>query len=186
MIITIGGAVGSGKTTVAKALAKRFGLRHISAGEVFREMAKEKGMTLQEFSKYAENNHEIDKELDRRQIELARQGNAVIDGRLTGWLIDADVKIWLTAPLEVRAKRVEKRENKSFQTALEETRDREESEAKRYKEIYNIEISDMSPYDIVLNTQLWNAESVIEIIEKMISSLQESYMKSRGNPKAAE
>jgi CMP/dCMP kinase len=174
MIITIGGAVGSGKTTVAKAIARRFGLKHISAGEVFREMAKEKGMTLQEFSSHAEGNHEIDKELDRRQIELTRQGNAVIDGRLTGWLIDADIKIWLTAPLDVRAKRVANRENKAFQKALEETKDREKSEAKRYKEIYDIEITDMSPYDIVLNTELWNAENVIGIIEKMILSVQKS------------
>ncbi|RLI90672.1 MAG: cytidylate kinase, partial [Candidatus Altiarchaeales archaeon] len=40
MIITIGGSICSGKTTLARELAKRFNLKHISAGSIMREMAK--------------------------------------------------------------------------------------------------------------------------------------------------
>ncbi len=170
MIVTVSGPIGSGKTTVARAIASRFKLCHISAGEVFRALAKERGMTLAEFSKYAEEHHEVDRLVDERQVELAKRGNAVVDGRLTAWLLpEAEIKIWLKAPLEVRAERVAKREGISYEQALKETKLREKSEAKRYREIYGIDLHDLSPYDIVLNTSLYEAEDVIEIISLCIS-----------------
>ncbi|WP_456474518.1 (d)CMP kinase [Candidatus Pyrohabitans sp.] len=170
MIVTVSGPIGSGKTTVARALASRFNLRHVSAGEVFRALAKERGMTLAEFSRYAEEHHEVDRLVDERQVELAKSGDAVVDGRLTAWLLpEAEIKIWLKAPLEVRAERVARREGIEYERALEETKMREESEARRYREIYGIRIEDLSPYDIVLNTGLYEAEDVIEIISLCIS-----------------
>ena len=171
MIITVGGLIGSGKTTVVKALAKKFKLKHVSAGEVFRSMAEERGLSLEELTKLAEKNHGLDKEVDEKQKKLAAS-NVIVDGRLSGWLIDADLKIWLRAPLEVRAKRVAKRENKSFKQALKETELREESEAKRYREIYKIDITDMPPYNAVIDTSLWSAEEVVSIVAKMVSLLR--------------
>ena len=35
-------------------------------------MAKEKGMSVLEFSEFAEGNDDIDKEIDKRQAELAK------------------------------------------------------------------------------------------------------------------
>ncbi len=173
MIITIGGPIGSGKTTVAKAIADKFGFTHISAGVVFREMADEKGITLEEFSKLAEENHEFDRELDKRQIELAKKAeNAVIDGRLSGWLIDADLKVWLKASLETRAKRVSGRDDKDYGKALEDVRARGDSELTRYKEIYDIDLRDLAPYDIVINTANFSAEEVAGIMEKIVSYLR--------------
>ncbi len=169
MIVTISGLIGSGKTTLATTLAKKFKLRHISAGLVFRKMAKERGLTLAEFSKLAEGNAEIDKEVDSRQVQLASKGSAVVDGRLSGWLVkNADIKIWLKASLEERAKRVGKREGKSFEEALRETKEREASEVKRYREIYGIDLYNLLIYDAVLNTDLFNAKEVAKIIETMV------------------
>lgn len=173
MIITIGGPIGSGKTTVSKAIAEKFGFIHISAGVIFREMARERDITLEEFSKLAEENHEFDDELDRRQIKLAKEAeNAVIDGRLSGWLIDADLKIWLKAPLETRAKRVSGREDKDYERAIEDVRARGDSELKRYREIYSIDLRDLAPYDVVLNTDIFSADEVIGIIERIVSYLR--------------
>lgn len=173
MIITIGGPIGSGKTTVSKALAEKFGFTHISAGVIFREMAAERDITLEEFSKLAEENPEFDDELDRRQIKLAKEAeNAVIDGRLSGWLIDADLKIWLKAPLETRAKRVSGREDKDYEKAIEDVRARGDSELKRYREIYSIDLRDLAPYDVVLNTDIFSADEVIGIIERIVSYLR--------------
>jgi cytidylate kinase len=156
MKISIGGPIGVGKTTVASAIAKRFELRHISAGMIFREMAIQKGLSLEEFSKLAESDDSFDHLVDGRQTELASEGSAVVDGRLSGRLIDGDITIWLTAPFNLRAERVAKR--------------REKSEATRYKKIYNIDLYDLSHYDVVLNTALWSAEGVIKIIETMIEA----------------
>ncbi|MBU2559734.1 AAA family ATPase [archaeon] len=173
MIVTIGGPIGSGKTTVAKTIAEKFGFTHISAGVVFRELAHDKGITLEQFSKLAEENPKYDRELDARQIELAKAAkNAVIDGRLSGIIMDADLKVWLKAPLEVRAKRASERDGKDYSIALEDVRVRGDSELKRYREIYGIDLRDLKPYDIVINTELFNAEEVIEIVEKAISCMR--------------
>lgn len=168
MIVTIGGPIGSGKTTVAKAIAKRFGLRHISAGLIFREMASENGLSLEEFSKLAEKDDSFDKIVDQRQQEMAKDGNAVVDGRLSGAFIDSDIKIWLTAPFDLRAQRVAKREEKELDTAKADMKKREQSEASRYRKLYNIDIGDLSRYDAVLNTALWSADGVIKIIGTMV------------------
>ncbi len=168
MIITIGGPIGSGKSTVAEAVAKRFGLVHVSAGAIFRQMAEERGLSLQEFSKIAEKDHSFDREIDDRQMKLVKKGNAVVDGRLSGRFIDGDLKIWLTAPADLRAQRVSKREDKTFKDAKEEMEKREKSEAARYKNIYDINLYDLSDYDVVLNTAHWDAAGVIKIIEKLI------------------
>ncbi len=173
MIVTIGGDIGSGKTTVARALAKKFKMRHISAGEIFRKMAKERGMSLSEFSRLAEKDPNIDEEIDARQVELAKKrGNAVVDGRLSGMLLKADLKIWLRAPLEVRAKRVAEREGKGYGQALREIKEREESEIKRYLERYGINMRNLSSYDAVLNTAPWGPRDVTAIIGKMVTSMR--------------
>ena len=78
MIITIGGSPGSGKSTVAKLVAKKLNLKHYSTGDFMRELAKENNMNLDEFSKHAEKNKDIDKQLDQRQIELGKKENNFI------------------------------------------------------------------------------------------------------------
>jgi cytidylate kinase len=177
MIITIGGLPGTGTTTIAKMIAEKYSLKHVCAGFIFREMAKEMGMDLQEFSKYAETHEEIDKEVDRRQVELARQGNIILEGRLAAWMllrngIKPDLTIWFKAPLEVRAERISKREDMDKDIALKKMIDREKSEKKRYKEIYNIDLDDLSVYDLVVDTSKWDVEGVFDIVSSAIDNLK--------------
>ena len=98
MIITVGGSIASGKTTLAEQLSKKLGFKYISAGEIMRKMASERGMTLLEFSKLAESNYDIDRNIDAQQKKYAT-GNCIVDGRLSAFLLDATIKIFLTAPL---------------------------------------------------------------------------------------
>ena len=136
MIIAIGGTAGSGTTTAAKVLAEKLNIPFVSAGSIFREMARERGMTPVEFGKFAENNTDIDKEIDNRQAELAKEAqDLIVEGRLSAYFVDADLKVCFTAPLEVRAKRVCEREGKSIELAKREIIAREESEAIRYMDI---------------------------------------------------
>ena len=90
--------------------------------------------------------------------------NLVIEGRLSAYFIDADLKIWFSAPLDVRAERVCNREDKSVEQAREEILSREESEALRYKDIHGIDITDMDIYDLIINTNTFDPESIVEII----------------------
>ena len=83
--ITISGTPGSGKSTVAKLLEKKLGTKYIYSGKLFREMAKKHNMSLGEFGKYCEKNKEVDAELDKKQINILRKGDVILEGRLAGW-----------------------------------------------------------------------------------------------------
>ena len=166
MIITIGGLAGTGTTTLAEVLSEKLDIPYISAGFIFREMAAEHGMTVLEFSEFAEGNDDIDKEIDKRQAEKAKLAeNLIVEGRLSAFFVDnADLRICLMTPFDVRSKRIAQREEKSVDVAKNEIITREKSEALRYKEIHNIDISNMEIYDLIVNTDSFNPESISEII----------------------
>jgi cytidylate kinase len=171
MIITIGGSIGSGKTTLADEISRTFNMQHVSVGKIMREMAKEKGMDILEFSKYAEGNPTIDKEIDRKQKSMCFKGNSVVDGRLSAYMLDANLRLWLDAPLEVRAQRVAKREKTTEIRAKKDILKREESEKKRYKDIYKIDLNDRAIYDLIINTKRFTVEEIVEIVSAIIKSI---------------
>jgi CMP/dCMP kinase len=168
MIITIGGSAGSGTSTTSRILSEKTGITAVSAGDIFRQMARERGMDILEFSKFAEGNIEIDQEIDHRQAKLASDADdLIVEGRISAYFVDADLKVWCNAPLDVRTERISQRENKSLELAREEIITRERSEASRYLEIHNIDINNMDVYDIVINTHAFKADSVAQIILKV-------------------
>lgn len=173
MIITLSGQPGSGKTTVARDIASRYGFTIISAGEQFRKLAAERGMTLAEFGELAERDPSIDIAIDNRQKELAtKYPKALVEGRLAGRTINADLKIWLKTPLDVRAERISRRENIPSRQAYDETYARELCELKRYMQYYHIDLNDLSIYDLVIDTSKWDVSGVTDIIFKAIDELK--------------
>ncbi|MHA1903379.1 MAG: (d)CMP kinase [Candidatus Thorarchaeota archaeon] len=172
-VITIGGLHGTGKSSVADIIAKAFKLRRVSAGGIFRELAKERGLTLEEFSRLAETDESIDRDLDGRSKSEAEKGNCMLDGQLAAWMArnNADLKILLIAPLETRIKRISDRDGVDFEHARRETVVREQIEKDRYLEFYGVDISDTSIYDLVINTDKFDLDGVAAIISAAIQSL---------------
>ena len=167
MLLTVSGPPGSGKSTTAELLAERFALEHVSGGDIFRELADERGYTPLEFNKLAEENDEIDRDLDRRLREIAREGDdLVLESRLAGWLAgdEADFRFWLDAPARVRGQRIAEREGKDPDRATEETKAREASEAQRYDQYYGIDIRDLTIYDLSVNTARWEPDAVLDML----------------------
>ncbi|MEM2508660.1 MAG: AAA family ATPase, partial [Candidatus Thermoplasmatota archaeon] len=170
--ITIGGLPGAGTTTVAKMLAEKTGMAYVNAGEIYRDIADRKGMYLLDFEKYSETHPEIDVEIDKRQEEIIRKGNVVVEGRLSGWIaylkkIPA-IKIWLECDENERIRRIVEREDGEIAEKRKETKEREESEARRYKKFYGIDLNDKSIYDIVIDTTSIPPEEVLKkIMEKI-------------------
>ena len=166
--ITISGIPGSGKSTVAELLKDKLGLRYVYSGMIFREMAKKYNMSLEEFGKYCEKNSKIDKELDDRQLEILREGDVILEGRLSGWLAHRNkipaFKVSLVADLDTRAQRIVKREEGSVEQRKKEILERERSEYLRYKKYYIIDIKDSSIYDIVIDTGDKTPEEIVDII----------------------
>ena len=97
-----------------------------------------------------------------------------VEGRLTGWMAYrsglAALKVWLAATPEVRAERVAQRESKSAAQALEELRAREGSEARRYEEFHQIDISDLSIYDVLIETEKTDPNAVVALIISRLKS----------------
>jgi cytidylate kinase len=165
-VITIGGLHGTGKSSVADAVAKKFSLRRMSAGVVFRQLAKDRDMTLEEFSRVAEGNEDIDRLIDDKLREEAKKGNAVIDGQLAAWMAgdNADLKFLLIASVENRIRRISERDGTDFEYARRETITREGSEKARYLEYYGVDVSDHSIYDITINTDKYDLDEVTKIV----------------------
>ena len=169
LVITVSGLHGTGTSTHARRLAKALGLRYVSAGTLFRRMAEERGVTLEEMSRLAEGDPEIDRLLDERTREQGVRGGAVIDGVLSGWMVEeADVKIFLTAPLETRVMRIAVRDGLTLEEAREATLLREGIEGERFRRFYGIDVSDLSIYDVVLNTQLFVPDGTARILKKVV------------------
>jgi len=167
MLITISGPAGSGKSTVAAGLAERLGSEHVSGGDIFRELAADRDLTPLELNKLAEEDDSIDRDLDRRQRELAAEReDLVLESRLAGWMAGdhADFRIWLDAPLDIRAERIADREDKPVRTAREETVERADSEALRYREYYGVDIDDLDIYDLALNTARFSPGAVLDVV----------------------
>ena len=166
MKITVSGPPGSGTTTLARTIAEKYGLELISAGEMFRDLAREKGLTVAEFGELAEKDITIDALIDVRQKETAKErDNIVVEGRLSGWMVeDADLRIWLNAPLACRAKRIATRDEMDEYTARALTLEREESERARYRNYYKIEIDDLTPYHLAMNSEIWSSEALVAIV----------------------
>ena len=112
------------------------------------------------------NYDDIDKEIDRRQAEKAKEAeNLIIEGRLSAYFVEnADLRLWLVTPFDVRSQRISHREGKSVEVAKNEIITRENSEALRYMDIHNIDITNMDIYDLIINTGTFDPKSVSEII----------------------
>ncbi|MFB6194367.1 MAG: (d)CMP kinase [Halobaculum sp.] len=167
MLITISGPPGTGKSTSAARLAEAFELDHLSGGDTFREIAAERDLSVMELSELAEEDDSIDRDLDRRLRRAAvERDDLVLESRLAGWLAgeQADFRLWLDAPLDVRAARIADREGTDTASQRAETRDREQSEAKRYREYYGIDIEDRSIYDLTVNTARWSEAALPELL----------------------
>jgi cytidylate kinase len=177
MIITISGKPGSGKSTIAKLLAKMLKYRHYSMGDLQRSIAEEKGISLIELSKLEEKDPSIDREVDRKQKELGeKKDNFVIDSRIGFHFIPKSVKIYLDISLDESVKRISKDKRAGEAGTVEELKAeikrRMQSETKRYKKYYGADISKLSNYDLVVDTSKLTIEQVFEKVASFIKKFK--------------
>ena len=173
MIITVSGPPGTGTTTLAREMARKLDLDWINSGDLFRKIARDRNMSLKELGRLAEQSPEIDYLIDDAQKKIAIKLGGVFEGRLSGHLLDADLKILLRAGQRVRAERIAAREGGLVEDALLEGNIRNECEARRYKKYYNIDLGDHGVYDLVIDTETWDAKGVLEIALAAVRALKD-------------
>lgn len=164
MRIAISGKSGCGNTTVSTLLAQKLGYPIINF--TFRQMAQERGMDFWDFCALANKDDNIDKELDKRQVQMAMaEENCILGSRLAIWMLkDADFKIYLLASDKERATRIAKREGGTVEQRLAQTQDRDAHDTERYSRIYGIDNNDTSQADLVIDTENKTPEQIVQII----------------------
>jgi len=179
--IAISGLPGSGTSTLARRLGEIVKVPLVNSGDIFRKLAREHGMTLPEFGEYVLSHPEIDRKIDSRQVEIARAGDIILEGRLAGWNLYLNnvpsMKFLIEAPLDIRAGRVTWREEMSKEEIMEAFRKREESDAKRYKAIYAIDLFCREPYDVVIDN---GSQTEEETMDSILTSLGEHIPELQG------
>lgn len=172
-LITVSGYPGSGTTTVVGLLQSRLDLKAFNIGDIFRMMAAERGISLQDLHLLAKSDRSIDRELDDRQVDVARRGNVILEGRLAGFLTHqaglAGTRVWLAAPFDVRTTRVARREAIPLSQAQEEVRVREEAERTRYQAFYGFDLDDHSVYDMMIDSEHDTAEAIAQSIAEHVA-----------------
>jgi len=173
LLITISGPAGSGKSHCAMALAKYLSFPHYSAGSIFRNLATERGLSLEALAELAEGDASIDRAIDSRSQELAEKGGAILEGRMVAFFSSTQalkLSFYLTASFEERIRRIAEREGISIIDAKAKTLAREESENRRYREFYGLDPHDLSQYDFVINTHLWDKEGIVALLKGIIKT----------------
>ena len=178
--IIISGPPAIGKTTIAKGLAKEFGLLHLSGGDILKELAEEEGFETKgddwwdtqegiDFLSRRQENPEFDKQVDDKLKKLFSKGSVVITSYTLPWLVEGGVKIWLDGSKENSAQRMTTRDNLSKNDTLEIVQKRYNENKVIYKALYGFEFGeDLSVFDKIIETDNLNAKQVLEFAKSTV------------------
>lgn len=163
MRIAISGFSGCGNTTVSRLVSEALDIRMINY--TFHTLADEMKMDFYEFCAMAEKDDKWDRLVDTRQVEMAREESCVLGSRLAIWMLEeADLKVFLTASAEERARRVQLRDGGDKKEIAEKTSRRDERDRQRYQRLYSIDNREYGFADLVINTDRLSAEAVASAI----------------------
>lgn len=163
MIISLSGAPGSGKSTIAKRLAEELSWPRYYIGGLRRQKAQERGMTIAEYNKLGETDPSTDLEVDRYQEELGKkEDNFIIEGRTSWYFIPHSLKLYIDVEEEEGAKRIlkemesnnERNEGapKDMDELIKDLRERMKSDDKRYRKYFGINAFNKDNFDHIIDT----------------------------------
>ena len=175
-IITISGNIASGKSEVAKILAEELSYEIYKASDEFRRLSREANMTLVDFNEHIELNPDIDIYVDECTKKYVKgKENLIVDARLGFLFVEDAFDVYLKAEIDMAAKRLysvsrlrgKEEDYSSVEEAKEGIIHREHSEIIRYKQRYNVDITDMSNYTCVVDTtNITSKEAAEKIIQE--------------------
>lgn len=180
MNITITGNLGSGKSSVAKILKEK-GYEYSSTGNVFRQLAMERGLSVEEFNRQVneaaeQGDHSVDKMIDDTTARIGRERDRVVfDSRLAWHFAPKSFKVFIITDIDEASRRVfhdSLRANSESYESQDACRkalvSRQKLETVRYKEVYDIDYYDMNNYNLVIeSTNALPDEIAQEILDKM-------------------
>jgi CMP/dCMP kinase len=179
-LITISGLPGSGKSSTANKVAELLGYQRFSSGDFLRGVAASRGLTIGELLTTAESQQEIDHEIDSKLAEMGTtENNMVIDSRLAFHWIPTSFKVFLSLDLAIAAQRLYnqiQQEGRTSQHASSidevhaDIEHRIASDRKRYTALYNLDYTDPSNYDLIVDS---GTNDIATSAQLIIKSYQE-------------
>jgi cytidylate kinase len=189
-VICISGMAGTGKSTLSRRLAEKYGLRYYCGGDALKDLAKQQGYVVTsegwwespiglQFLKERVNDPKFDKAVDDKLLEQARIGNVLLDSWTMPWLLDGGFKIWLAASIENRATRVSERDHITVKEAYEMLEEKEAKTKAIYKSMYGFLLGeDLSPFDLILDTDHLAAPEVFAVLCRVLDNIVFSDVKA--------
>jgi cytidylate kinase len=183
IVICISGMAGTGKSTLAKKLAKKYRLKYYSGGDALKALAAGEGYNSSSrgwwespeglsFLDKREKNLKFDKAVDDKLLEYVQRGNVLLDSWTMPWLLKTGFKIWLLASMEKRAERVAKRDKIAVEDALQILKEKEARTKAIYKKLYGFNLGeDFAPFHLVLDTDNLNAKEVFQVLCMVIDNV---------------
>ncbi|MDE1768805.1 MAG: cytidylate kinase family protein [Candidatus Micrarchaeota archaeon] len=161
MIIAISGLTGSGKSTIGEKIAQKLKIKHVS---MTHKKFVPAGTDLLKFTKGAKPSFE--KSFDSEIIREARKEDCVVTTWLGPWLLkDATVKVWLHASLDTRIKRkIKELGGKPLRHVKKYVIEKDDTNRKRYKRIYKIDLDNRRVFDIDINTDRLTINQAADLI----------------------
>lgn len=182
-VICLAGLTACGKSTAARRLAGRFGLKYVSGGTALKELALKQGYRAQKrgwwesdegirFLKQRTRDPKFDKQIDAELLELAARGNVVFDSWTMPWLSKIGFKIWLEVSVEERARRLTRRDGISLSDARRIIEEKDSRTKQIYQRLYGFSLGeDYSPFDLVLDSESLSSDEVFTVLSFVVEHL---------------
>lgn len=166
--ISIAGDIGSGKSTIAKAVATRIGVEPLSTGGIQRQLAAVRGINTLELNRLAERDPSIDQEIDD-YLRALPDGPLVVESRMAWHFVPATYRVFLYILPAAAAGRVlgASRSDESYshmEEAIARLQERRDSEIGRFQKYYGVDISDLRNYDLVIDTTHVGIDRIVDAI----------------------
>jgi cytidylate kinase len=180
IVICICGMTGCGKSTVAKRLAEKYGLRYVSGGDALKDLAADEGYEVggrgwwesdegMRFFEERMDDFEFDRRVDAKLLEQAGEGRVVLDSWTMPWLFDGGFKVWLEASEDARASRLAGRDGVPAEDALKILREKDERTRSIYEKLYGFSLGeDFSPFDMIFDVSLPGSDEVFETLRLVV------------------
>lgn len=176
--ITIAGRLGSGKSTIAKLLQSELDLPYHSTGSIQRSMAERAHLSTLELNKQSESDSKVDQTIDdwTQRIDDS-EDEFIMDSRMAWHFVEHSFKLYLYVDSNVSAERVfhdhtrTSEEYQSVEEALQYILEREQSEIRRFHQLYDVDITNFANYDAVIDTSFAD----VDVLKQLILALYKQW-----------
>ena len=171
LIVTISGPPGSGTSTLVSKIEESRGWSSINGGDVFRDEASRRGLTVEQLSNEAKEDLDVDRALDALLQEkmTSEESPEIVESRLSGWWAHLNqiecLRVWVAVSEVERARRIQIREGGEIEECLLKSQNRQRDDMERYNALYGIDLDDMAPYNLIIDADKKNEHEVFNLLD---------------------